>query len=287
MDNLSWQVGDVRVTRILESETAIPVLGFFPDATAEVIARHRPWLVPHFMDEEDQVRLSIHALVVDAPGLRVVVDTCVGESSPPGYEDLGENSLDLREELAAAGIALESVDVVLCTHLHFDHVGWNTVQVEGRWLPTFPNARYLFARAEWEHWNAEVDAGFATTLETAVRPVVDAGLADLVDTDHRLCESLRLVPTPGHTPGHVSLAIESAGARALITGDCSHHPVQWAEPDWRMSADTDSAAAAATRHSLIDAHGDADTLIIGTHYAGPTAGHIVRGPAGWQFRARL
>jgi glyoxylase-like metal-dependent hydrolase (beta-lactamase superfamily II) len=277
----------VRVTRIVESETKLPATDLFPQASAEAMAPHHAWLVPHFMDAEDQIRLSIHALVVDTPGLRVLVDTCIGEHSLPGYEDLSENSADLREELAAAGVPLESVDVVLCTHLHFDHVGWNTVRVDGRWVPTFPNARYLFARTEWEHWSAEPEAGFASTLESAVRPVVDAGLADLVESDHRLCESLRLVPTPGHTPGHVALVIESEGARALITGDCTHHPVQWAEPDWTMSADTDSAEAAVTRRTLIEAHGDAETLIIGTHYAGPTAGHIVRVAGGWQFRARL
>ena len=287
MGNLSWQIGAVRVTRIVESETKLPATNLFPQASLEAVAPHRAWLVPHFMDEEDQFRLSIHALLVDAPGLRVLVDTCIGEHTLPGYEDLSENSADLREELAAAGVPLESVDVVLCTHLHFDHVGWNTVKVDGRWVPTFPNARYLFARAEWEHWNAAPGGGFVSTLESAVRPVVDAGLADLVETDHLLCDSLRLVPTPGHTPGHVALAIESEGSRALITGDCTHHPVQWAEPDWEMSADTDSAQAAVTRRALLDAHGDAETLIIGTHYAGPTAGHIVRGAGGWQFRARL
>lgn len=287
MGNLSWKVGAVQVTRIVETETKLPVTGLFPQASPEAMLRHRAWLQPHFMDEEDQIRLSIHALLVDAPGLRVLVDTCIGEHTMPGYEDLGANAADLREELPAAGCPLESVDVVLCTHLHFDHVGWNTMKVDGRWVPTFPQARYLFARAEWEHWSAQPEAGFAASLDDAVRPVVDAGLADLVETDHRLCDTLRLVPTPGHTPGHVALAIESEGARAFITGDCTHHPVQWAEPDWEMSADTDSAQAARTRRALIDAHGDAQTLIIGTHYAGPTAGHVVRGAEGWEFRALL
>ena len=128
MGNLSWKVGAVQVTRIVETETKLPVTGLFPQASPEAMLRHRAWLQPHFMDEEDQIRLSIHALLVDAPGLRVLVDTCIGEHTMPGYEDLGANAAVLREELPAAGCPLESVDFVLCTHMHVDHVGWNTIK---------------------------------------------------------------------------------------------------------------------------------------------------------------
>jgi glyoxylase-like metal-dependent hydrolase (beta-lactamase superfamily II) len=152
--------------------------------------------------------------------------------------------------------------------------------------PAIPNARYLFARAEWEHWSsgAGVDT-YTPTIDVAVRPIVEAGLADFVETDHKLCDTVRLVPTAGHTPGHVSVEISSRGERALITGDMTHHPVQWAEPDWKMHADGDAAAAAATRRRIAAWLADEPVLVIGTHYAPPCAGHLVRGARGVWFRA--
>ncbi len=189
------------------------------------------------------------------------------------------------DNLAAAGFPLESIDVVLCTHLHFDHVGWNTRLVDGRWVPTFPNARYLFGRKEWEHWSTEGPGGYAVTIDDAVRPLIEGGQADLVETDHRVCASVWLEATPGHTPGHVAVRVASGGQEALITGDLTHHPVQWAEPEWCAAPDTDLAQSAATRRRLISEHGDRETLVIGTHYAPPCAGHIVTIGGATQFKA--
>jgi glyoxylase-like metal-dependent hydrolase (beta-lactamase superfamily II) len=153
-------------------------------------------------------------------------------------------------------------------------------------VPTFPNARYLFARREYEHWQSAAEKDYASTLADTVQPVLDAGLADLVECDHRVCDGVRLDPTPGHTPGHVSVRIESGGQQAFVTGDMTHHPVQWAEPDWRMPADVDSAGAAATRRRLARTLADEETLVIGTHYAGPCAGRVVRAADGMRFHAR-
>jgi glyoxylase-like metal-dependent hydrolase (beta-lactamase superfamily II) len=286
MGNLSWTIGDVTVTRIAEVEVSLPIGAFIPDATPEALAPHRDWLRPDFLDEADNLTLSIHALVVEAPGRRIVVDTCVGEHVVPGYEGLAEDRTDFLAALAEAGLSRESIDVVLCTHLHFDHVGWNTLRDGDRWVPTFPKARYLFARTEWAYWSAAEASPFTATMEYAVRPIVGAGLADFVETDHRLCETVRLVPTPGHTPGHVSVCIESGGERALITGDSTHHPVQWAEPGWVMPADVDAEAAEATRRRLLAEHGGRGTLVIGTHYPPPTAGYVARGGRGWWFQGR-
>ncbi|MGH0033076.1 MAG: MBL fold metallo-hydrolase [Myxococcota bacterium] len=285
MGNLSWKIGDVTVTRVVESETALPPEGLLPEASAEALAPHLAWLRPGFVDDDGNFVLSIHALVIQAGERRILVDTCVGEHAIPGFEMLAPNARFL-DELAAAGFPRESIDTVLCTHLHFDHVGWNTMRDGDRWVPTFPNARYLFARVEYEHWDAEDDPTFAPTFEAAVKPVVDAGLAELVETDHRVCDEVWLEPSPGHTPGHVCVHVASGGQRAFITGDMTHHPVQWAETDWKMPADSDSARAAATRRRLIEEHADRDMLVIGTHYAAPTAGHLVRGESGTWFRAK-
>jgi glyoxylase-like metal-dependent hydrolase (beta-lactamase superfamily II) len=286
MGNLCWDVGAVRITRVVEREVAMPLTGLLPEATEAALAKHRGWLEPHFLLPGGQATLSIHGLVVESEGRRILVDTCIGGRSVPGFEALSEGGRPFLDELAAAGFPPASIDCVLCTHLHFDHVGWNTRLEDGRWVPSFPNARYLFARPEWEHWRSETRRVFTATLDQAVRPVFDAGLADLVATDHQITGEVRLEATPGHTPGHVCVRVASQGAQALITGDMTHHPVQWAEPDWKMMADTDSAQASATRRRVRGEHADRATLVIGTHYAPPCAGHVVRAGDGYAFRVR-
>lgn len=283
MGNLQWKIGDVAVTRIVEIEAPLPPDGLLPDATPEALRPHEGWLRPHFLDDAGNFPLSVHALIVESGGRRILVDTCVGERVMPGFEMLTPGESRFLHDLAEAGFPRESIDTVLCTHLHFDHVGWNTMREGERWVPTFPNARYLFARTEWEHWQGEESPIFASTLAETVRPILDAGLADLVETDHRVTDEVWLESTPGHTPGHVAVRIASRGEQALITGDLTHHPVQWAEPAWGMPADHDSERAAATRRRLLDEHADTPTLVIGTHYAAPTAGRLVRDGAGFRF----
>ena len=271
-----WTIGKVRIARIVELEATGGSRFILPDATREACLGY-PWMQPHFMDAEGNLIMSVHALVVDTGERRIVVDTCIGndkERNIPAWSHLQTNFL---EDLAAAGYPRESIDTVLCTHLHVDHVGWNTMLVDGEWVPTFPNARYLVGTDEWRHWDAVGDdATYGPVLADSVRPVVDAGLTDFVPADHRLCEEVCLTPTPGHTPGHVSVRIESEGQRALITGDCIHHPCQMSRTDWCSSADYDAAQAQATREALLAEHADGDVLLIGTHFATPTAGHVKR-----------
>jgi len=277
MSNLQWQIGDVRITRVEETLTRIALTGFFPSATPEALAPHLSWLRPHFVDEDGNAIISIHGLVVESQGRTILVDTCIGENWPAEAQlDAGPGASPFLANLEAAGFARDAIDVVLCTHLHFDHVGCNTVRVDGVHVPTFPNARYLFARTEWEHWQTHDDPGYASTLGATVEPIFAAGLADLVACDHVITRDVRLEPTPGHTPGHVSVRIESGGHDALITGDMTHHPVQWAEPTWGIPADSDGDAATRTRERLLAEHAGSDLLVIGTHYAPPTAGRLLR-----------
>lgn len=282
---LSWQVGAVKVTRIVEM--ALPLKldaekGFLPQATAEELRRH-PWLYPHFVTEADELVLSIHALLVETPNCRLVVDTCVGNDKPRAFTRGVALATPFLAHMAQAGWSRESVDAVVCTHLHVDHVGWNTMKDGDRWVPTFPNARYLIGRIEHAHWSAEEDEGQQQILADSVQPVFDAGLAELVELDHVICPEVRLVPTTGHTPGHVSVAIESEGQRAVITGDMSHHPCQMAHPEWSPSFDSDPVAASATRARMFGEWADDGLLVIGTHYAGPTAGRIRREGGAYRF----
>jgi glyoxylase-like metal-dependent hydrolase (beta-lactamase superfamily II) len=284
-DNLQWTIGDVTITRIVESVARIPPGGLLPSATPAAIAAHSSWLRPHFVDDDGNLVLSIHAFGVTVGDRKLIIDTCIGNDRRiPGMEALSQQTPFLTD-LADAGFPREEVDTVICTHLHFDHVGWNTMLVDGAWVPTFPNARYLLCRDEWAHWSAEGSTGYASTLDDAVRPVIDAGLADLVAPDHRVTDEIRLELTPGHTPGHVAVHIESGGQHALVTGDLAHHPVQWAEPHWFADPDTDRAQSEATRRRLLDEYAGTDLLVIGTHFAPPCSGHLIADGNGYRFDA--
>jgi glyoxylase-like metal-dependent hydrolase (beta-lactamase superfamily II) len=270
----SWQIGEVKVTRVVEMQVSGGSRFILPDATREACLPIS-WLAPHFMDEQGNLIMSIHALVVDTGSRRIIVDTCIGndkQRSIPNWSNLQTSFLT---DLEAAGYPRESIDTVLCTHLHVDHVGWNTMLVDGQWLPTFPNARYLLADREFEYWDGEEpDALNDGIMDDSVRPVVDAGLVDLVDWQHQVCPEVSLEPTPGHTPGHVSVHIRSNGAEALITGDFMHHPCQMTRTDWCSPADSDSVQGQKTRESVLAKYVDSDVLIIGTHFATPSAGHV-------------
>jgi glyoxylase-like metal-dependent hydrolase (beta-lactamase superfamily II) len=273
---LKWKVGKVAITRIVELEVPIayePATPFMRDAKPEALST-MPWLYPHFVTADGALLLSIHALLVEAPGLRLVVDTCIGNDRPRALTGGVALQTPFLEQLAEAGWSREGVDAVVCTHLHVDHVGWNTMLENGRWVPTFPNARYLIGREELGHWRAEGDDAQQIILGDAIQPVFDAGLAQLVETDHRLSPEVWLEPTPGHTPGHVSVMIESEGARAMISGDFLHHPCQIAHPEWPSGSDTNPDLAVATRRSALDRVTDRPVLFIGTHFASPTAGYI-------------
>jgi glyoxylase-like metal-dependent hydrolase (beta-lactamase superfamily II) len=274
---MRWRVGDVTVTKIVELEAVGGSRFILPQATREAV-QPIAWLQPHFADAEGRLKMSVHALVVETPRRRVIVDTCIGNEKQhraiPGWNGLHTSFL---ADLAAAGYARETIDTVLCTHLHVDHVGWNTMLVDGQWVPTFPNARYLMGRVEVAHWRAQRDnESQVAVFSDSVAPVFDAGLVDLVDTDHRLCEELSLMPTLGHTPGHVSLAIASRGEEALITGDFLHHPCQMAGLGWSSGFDHDPAEAERTRRAMFERLVGTRVLVIGTHFAGATAGRIVR-----------
>ena len=284
---LQWKIGDVSVKRIVEMEVPVkyhPKYAFLPKATPEAL-KTMPWLYPNFVSEDGALVLSIHALLVEAPGLRLVVDTCVGNDKPRGLTGNLPLSTPFLQHMADAGWTRESVDAVVCTHLHVDHVGWNTMKDGDKWVPTFPNARYLIGKTEYEHWSKDGDSDQQTILSDSVKPVFDAGLVQLVDMNHRVSPDVRLMPTTGHTPGHVSVVIESKGETAVITGDMVHHPCQFTHPDWPDNFDSDGAAAAVTRHAFVKDFADRPVLVIGTHFAAPTAGHIRKDGDTYKFIA--
>ncbi|MFE3652018.1 MBL fold metallo-hydrolase [Streptomyces sp. NPDC059152] len=282
----SWTVGDVTVHRIDEVHLP-PETGpwLLPGATPDVVDRH-DWLRPDFADRAGVLRLASQSFALSVGGLRVLVDTGIGNGKTranPAWHDL---RTDYLQRLTAAGFAPDRVDLVVLTHLHADHVGWNTRAHEGAWVPTFPNARYMVSRAEREFWAGyAMDEPRRQMFRDSVHPVEDAGLLDLVDVPSQgadIAPGLRLVPTPGHTPGHLAVEVGSRGATALITGDCLHHPVQLAHPALGSCVDIDPDQARATRHALLSSLAARETLVLGTHFPPPTGGRVI--PDGDAYR---
>lgn len=269
----------MRVTKVVEHLMQVPLNGLLVEPPAGATKRH-PWLLPDYATADDVAWLSIHGFVVETGERRILVDTCIGNLRddlpfPPAISGFCA-------ALDAAGYPPEVIDTVVCTHLHFDHVGWNTTLVDGRWMPTFPNARYLIGRVEWAHWSAA--SGDYVNVNDTVRPILDAGLGDLVETDHQVCAEVRLSPAPGHTPGQVCVIIEDGDQRAVITGDLAHHPLQFAEPDIAAAADTDPPQAARTRRDWLAERARDGALVLGTHFAGTSAGYVIAAESGWRFQ---
>jgi glyoxylase-like metal-dependent hydrolase (beta-lactamase superfamily II) len=280
---MQWKVGRIKITKIVEVETVGSTRFILPLASHDEI-RKLPWLIPNFATEEGRLRMSIHALVVETPTRRIVVDTGLGNDKQgrnvPIWNNRNTPFLDM---MSAAGFAPDSIDTVLCTHLHVDHVGWNTKLVDGRWVPAFPGARYLFGRTEYEYWHDHsTEPDKAAVFNDSIKPIVDADRAELIPSDHRLCEEISAIPTPGHSPGHMSVLIRSDGEQALLSGDVAHHPCQMAHPDWSSTVDFDQKQAAATRRDLFARFADTPTLLIGGHFS---AGHIRRDGEAFKFVA--
>jgi glyoxylase-like metal-dependent hydrolase (beta-lactamase superfamily II) len=271
-----WQIGDVSITRIIETEdTSMPPEVVLPDAIPENVLPIG-WLQPHFINADGELITSIFSLLVESAGTRLVIDTCLGNDKQRSVPMWHERQGAFIGEIEAAGFARETVDFVVCTHLHPDHVGWNTMLLDGEWRPTFPNARYLFSEKDWEWLDAQPVSALGDYCGDSVRPIFDAGLADLITPRHAITDEVWLESTPGHSPGHVSVRISSRGKNAIVTGDLIHHPCQMARPHWSSPFDFDSAQALQTRDNFLRQYSDEPILVIGSHFATPTAGRIVR-----------
>ncbi len=283
-----WLIGTVQVTRIVEIfPFQVPPTDLFSDADASTVQRY-PWLLPHHATADGQIIFAFQAFVVKSGDHRIMVDTCLGNDKTREYAVFTNLQTSFLEDLQTAGAPPSSINTVLCTHLHQDHVGWNTRLVHGKWVPTFPNARYLFGRTEWEHWTPRFTESSVQVqhLMDSVQPVIDAGLVDFVSSEHRITDEVWLEPSPGHTPGHVSVRISSHGQDAVITGDVMHHPLQCAEPDLRTHFCFDHEQARLTRRAFLERYGDQRTLIIGSHFADPTVGWLVSDGAHWRFASQ-
>jgi glyoxylase-like metal-dependent hydrolase (beta-lactamase superfamily II) len=278
-----WQIGDVKVTSIMESADRIPWAPLFAPETADHYKKY-DWLVPKFVTREGQIILAVQAFVLEIRDQKIVIDTCVGNDRSRALPQCDNLQTAFLEDFKSAGLDPESITTVLCTHLHFDHCGWNTRLEKGRWVPTFPKARYLFGRKEWAYWQGvlkEKSEDVRHILDS-VQPIIDAGLAQLVDTNHRVTDEIWLVPSHGHTPGHVSVRVSSRGQEAVVSGDVFHNPIQFPEPEICSAACMDKEMSRQTRRDFIARYGNRPVRFFAIHFNEPV-GRVVSDARGWRF----
>jgi glyoxylase-like metal-dependent hydrolase (beta-lactamase superfamily II) len=281
----TWAVGDATVTKIVDMIDPFDAARAFPGADLGEFDKHLDWLAPYFYDPgQKAIILSMHSYLVRVGGKTILIDTCVGnhKSRPPTLASWHMREGPWLDNLAQAGVQPEQIDYVMCTHLHGDHVGWNTRLESGRWVPTFPRARYVFHRKEIETVQARLaqDGYNAPSYVDSVLPVLETKQADLVDTDHEFLPGVRVCQTPGHSPGHYCVELTSNNKRAVMSGDLIHNAVQIARPDWITTFCADKQAAVEQRERFVDKHADQDITLFAAHFGGPTAGRIVGAKGG-------
>ncbi len=283
-------LGDITIHRVVESQAPLfAARSFFPTLTQAMLDEHRAWLEPRFIEPAtEKLILAVQSYVVRTPHHTILVDSCVGNHKPrPGRPFWDNQTSDTYERnLAACGIAVTDIDFVMCTHLHVDHVGWNTRLDNGRWVPTFPNARYLFSDRELAFWTERhgTDPSTCPWITDSVLPIVAARRADTISSEHALDDHIRCIPTPGHTIDHFCVHAGRRGqADAVITGDMIHSPLQARYPELGMMADYNSADAAQSRRSLFGRFADTPTLMCTAHFPAPSVHRVVRFKDGFDF----
>lgn len=276
------QFGDVTVEKVIDMIDPFEAARAYPGADLSPAEDYHAWLAPHFYDYDLQaIILSFHSYVIRTPYHTVLVDTCIGNHKTFGgtLEKWRDRRGPFLDNLAAAGVTPEQVDYVMCTHLHADHVGWNTQMKDGRWVPTFPRAKYVFSKndldASMERAKNTETAYIAPSFQESVLPVIEANQAQIVDTDFALDDALTILPTHGHTPGHYCVEVNAGGRAGIFTGDCLHNAIGVAHPEWSTTFCEDKERSNATRMALVDRLTDRDVTLLPAHFAGPTAGRII------------
>ena len=277
---LKFSVGDLTIHRIVEQETTfLQAQDMLPDLTPDMLAENRAWMKQvGALDDTDTLILCFQSYIVKTPHHTILIDSCIGNDKPrlnrPQWNMKTDDSY--MRALAASGFSVADIDFVMCTHLHVDHVGWNTRLENGRWVPTFPNARYVFAKSEYDYWfhmNAKTEV---PPFVDSVLPVVEAKKADIVINDFVLGDHARILPTPGHTPGHVAFTFGRGKDDVVFAGDLMHTPLQTRYPELSPKFNVDPKLAAATRRNFLQRYCDTNTLCCTAHFPSPSAGKIRR-----------
>jgi glyoxylase-like metal-dependent hydrolase (beta-lactamase superfamily II) len=278
--SLTLKAGDLTIQRIIEQETTfLPALELFPELSGEVLAENRAALkAAKALDDSDTLILCFQSYIVKTPHHTILIDSCIGNDKPRPTRPKWNMKTDdtYMRSLKSAGISVEDIDYVMCTHLHVDHVGWNTRLENGKWVPTFPKARYVFAKGEYDYWAGQHEKAEVPPFGDSVLPVVAAKKAEIVGHDFTIGDHVKILPTPGHTPGHVAFTFGRAKEDAVFCGDLMHSPLQLRYPELSPKFDVDPAQAAKSRRSFLERYCDTDTLCCTAHFPSPSAGKIRR-----------
>jgi glyoxylase-like metal-dependent hydrolase (beta-lactamase superfamily II) len=281
----TFKVDDIEIHRIVEMERGFAApLTFLSGLTPERLEENRHWLEPSALDAQQLLILCFQSYIIRTPHHTILVDTCIGNDKDRGTRPLWHKKSDdaWMRGLAAHGLTVEDIDFVMCTHLHVDHVGWNTKLENGRWVPTFPRARYLFSERELAYWTEESRKTPVPCIEDSVLPIVAANRADLVRSDHQLGDHLRLLPTPGHTIDHFSVELGRGRTQALLSGDAVHSPLQARYPEISMQFDYDQALSAQSRRALLERCCDTGALCCFAHFPSPSVARVTRWESGFR-----
>ena len=280
----TYRVGAAEVTRIsdLELRDFTPEK-LYPGAwTPETLSSHPEWFPPWTMDEERKhLLMSVHSWLIRERGRTTLVDTGAGnDKERPDSKYFDRLSTSYLSNLAAAAVRPEDVDFILTTHVHVDHVGWNTRLEDGVWVPTFPNARYIFSGEEHAFFTDKANlternrTSFATQKDS-VDPIIKAGLADRINIDGAApIPGFRFEGTPGHSPYHASIIFESEGRTAFFSGDVMHHPIQVHRPDWNAMFDADGEAAKRSRAWALSFAVEREAQVFSSHFPGSSTGYV-------------
>jgi glyoxylase-like metal-dependent hydrolase (beta-lactamase superfamily II) len=283
--SLTVKAGDLTIHRIIEQETTfLPALEMLPTLTPELLAENRAWMqAAKALDANDVLVLCFQSYVVKTPHHTILIDSCIGNDKPRPNRPKWNMKTDdtYMRGLAVAGLSVGDIDYVMCTHLHVDHVGWNTRLENGRWVPTFPKARYVFGETEFDYWVETHAKTPVPAIEDSVMPIVEAKRHEVVGDDHAIGDHVRILPTPGHTPGHSAFRLGRGKDDAVFSGDLIHSPIQALYPEMSMKFDVDQAAAAKTRRSFLERYCDTDTLCCTAHFPSPSSGKIRRNGNGF------
>jgi glyoxylase-like metal-dependent hydrolase (beta-lactamase superfamily II) len=291
----TFKIGDATVTRIEETyEPNFDAKVFFADWDPEIVAPHLSWMVPnHFDPQTGMLKLSVHSWLITIGGRTILIDTCVGNHKPRPTR-LKWHMMETRylDRLAAAGVKPEQVDMVMCTHLHVDHVGWNTRLDNGRWVPTFPNAKYVFSQEDYDYYGTldrDPEKGPANhgAFRDSVVPVVEAGLAQIVSGAHTLDEHFSIDPAPGHSPGHVIFKLASQNSEALFVGDVLHHVLQLYYPQWNSFACVHAENARKSRRKVLEYCAGSGALLAPVHFGDPFVCHVEQHGEAFKPRFRV
>lgn len=276
---MKWTIGNVTIFQIVELGAGKIIQSIMPDATPENIKKMK-WLIPNYADVDGILKALVQSFLIKSQGKYILVDSCNGnDKNRPSMPEWGNLKTKFIEKLNEIGITPSDINYVVCTHLHFDHVGWNTTLINEKWVPTFPNAKYIFSKKEYEYWKSKPKKEMIDDLlgfEDSVQPIIEAGLSELVEDNFQFDENVSLISTPGHTPHHVSIQIRSKDKKAIISGDFIYHPCQLEKFEWGNTVDTYPDQALKTRKAIVSSLVDSGTFLLGSHFSNPAGGYVVR-----------